>query len=273
MDLNKFFYELDELLAKGKGEEAIAYIQGAMVEARETKDTKALIAIYNEAGGLCRDFSRYEDAENYYTEALSLIIDMGAAGSESHGTTLINYGTCLSNWQKYDEAIEMFGQAAAILAGLGMSNDYRMAALYNNISWVYQEQGNLEDASEYLNRALLLLNAVPDCEGEQAATYTNLANLYWEQGLLDEAKVTLIKAVDIYKEQPYLRSEGRYAAAIATLSNIYYSEEVYDKAATLCEEAMKAIEAEFGQNDAYKVIEANLEECRVRMAEKENSAN
>ena len=135
------------------------------------------------------------------------------------------------------------------------------------------EQGNLEDASEYLNRALLLLNAVPDCEGEQAATYTNLANLYWEQGLLDEAKVTLIKAVDIYKEQPYLRSEGRYAAAIATLSNIYYSEEVYDKAATLCEEAMKAIEAEFGQNDAYKVIEANLEECRVRMAEKENSAN
>ena len=34
MDLNKFFYELDELLAKGKGEEAIAYIQGAMVDAQ-----------------------------------------------------------------------------------------------------------------------------------------------------------------------------------------------------------------------------------------------
>ena len=30
MDLNKFFYELDELLGKGKGEEAIAYIQNAM---------------------------------------------------------------------------------------------------------------------------------------------------------------------------------------------------------------------------------------------------
>ena len=105
MDLNKFFYELDELLAKGKGEEAIAYIQGAMVEARETKDTKALIAIYNEAGGLCRDFSRYEDAENYYTEALSLIIDMGAAGSESHGTTLINYGMVES---ELDNQMERF---------------------------------------------------------------------------------------------------------------------------------------------------------------------
>ena len=255
MDLNKFFYELDELLSKGNGEEAIAYIQSAMEEARKLDDTKALIAIYNEAGGLCRDFSRYEDAENYYTEALSLIIDMGGAGSESHGTTLINYGTCLSNWQKYDEAVEMFG----------------MAALYNNISWVYQEQGNLEEASEYLNKALFLLNAIPDCEGEKAATYTNLANLYWEQGLLDEAKVTLLKVIEVYKEQVYLRSEGRYAAAIASLANIYFSEEVYDKAARLCEEAMKEIEAEFGQNDAYKVIEANLEECKAKLEEsKEN---
>lgn len=273
MDLNKFFYELDDLLAKGQGEEAISYIQDAMEEARKLNDTKALIAIYNEAGGICRDFSRYEDAENYYTEALSLIIDMGAAGSESHGTTLINYGTCLSNWQKHDEAIEMFGQAASILAGLGMGNDYRMAALYNNISWVFQEQGNLEDASEYLNRALFLLNSIPDCDGEKAATYTNLANLYWEQGLLDEAKVTLIKAIDIYKEQVSLRSEGRYAAAIASLANIYFSEEVYDKAAKLCEEAMKEIEAEFGQNDAYKVIEANLEECKAKLAEKDKSLN
>lgn len=271
MDLNKFFYELDELLSKGNGEEAVAYIQSAMEEARKLDDTKALIAIYNEAGGLCRDFSRYEDAENYYTEALSLIIDMGGAGSESHGTTLINYGTCLSNWQKYDEAVEMFGMAASILARLGMGNDYRMAALYNNISWVYQEQGNLEEASEYLNKALFLLNAIPDCEGEKAATYTNLANLYWEQGLLDEAKVTLLKVIEVYKEQVYLRSEGRYAAAIASLANIYFSEEVYDKAARLCEEAMKEIEAEFGQNDAYKVIEANLEECKAKLEEsKEN---
>ncbi len=266
MDLNKFFYELDQLLGRGKGEEAIAFIQSAMEEARALNDTKALIAIYNEAGGLCRDFSRYEDAENYYTEAISLIIDMGAGGSESHGTTLINYGTCLANWQKYDEATEMFSMAASILASLGMGTDYRMAALYNNMSWVLQEQGNLEDASEYLDRALFLLKAIPDSEGEEAATYTNLANLYWEQGLLDEAKVTLIKAVEIYKDQEFLRSEGRYAAAIATLANIYFSEEDYEKAATLCKEAMKEIEKEFGQNDAYRVIAANLEECESKLA-------
>lgn len=269
MDLNKFFYELDELLAKGQGEEAIAYIQTAMEEARKLDDTKALIAIYNEAGGLCRDFSKYEDAENYYTEALSLIIHIGAAGSESHGTTLINYGTCLANWQKYEEAIEMFSEAASILAGLGMGTDYRMAALYNNMSWVLQEQGKLEDASEYLNRALFLLNAVPDSEGEQAASLTNLANLYWEQGLLDEAKVTLLKALDIYKEQVHLRREGRYAAVIATLANIFFSEGDYERAATLCKEAMNEIEAEFGQNDAYKVIEANLQECENKLADAE----
>ena len=268
MDLNKFFYELDELLGRGKGEDAIAYIQKAMEEARALDDTKALIAIYNEAGGLCRDFSRYEEAENYYTEALSLIIHIGAAGSESHGTTLINYGTCLGNWGKFDEAIEMFGEAATILSSLNMNSDYRMAALYNNMSWICQEQGNMEDASDYLNRALYLLRTVQESEGEQAATYTNLANLYWAQGLLDEAKVTLIKAVDLYKDHPYIRSEGRYAAAIATLANIYFSEEDYEKAATLCKEAMKEIESEFGRNDAYEVVEANLAECEAKLEEK-----
>lgn len=271
MDLNKFFYELDELLSNNRGEEAITFLQKSMEEARKLDDTRALIAIYNEAGGLCRDFSRYEEAENYYTEALSLIIHIGANGSESHGTTLINYGTLLANWQKYDDATEMFGQAAAILAGLGMGNDYRMAALYNNMSWVLQEQGKLEDASEYLNKALFLLKAIPESEGEQAASYTNLANLYWELGLLDEAKVTLLKAVEIYKEQVYLRNEGRYAAAIATLANIYFSENDFEKAATLCREAMNEVEKEFGQNDAYGVIAANLAECQAKMAEKEKN--
>ncbi|MDD6615174.1 MAG: Ig-like domain-containing protein, partial [Lachnospiraceae bacterium] len=37
---------------------------------------------------------------------------------------------------RYEEAAEAFGKAASILASLGMVDDYRMAALYNNMSWV-----------------------------------------------------------------------------------------------------------------------------------------
>lgn len=265
MDLNKFFYDLDELMSKGMSEKAIAFVQKSMEEAEKADDKKSLIAIYNEAGSLCRDFSKYEDAEKYYKKAISLIAELGAEGSESHGTTLINYGTCLGNWGKYDEALEMFGKAVSVLSSLGMNNDYRMAALYNNLSWIAQEKGELEDAGEYLNKALFLLKAIPDSEGEQAASYTNLANLYWAQGLLEEAKVTLIKAINIYKDQTYLRSEGRYAAAISALANIYFSEGDYEKCAALCKEAMKEIENEFGQNDAWKVVAENLAEAESKM--------
>lgn len=261
MDLNNFFYELDELLNKGKIKEAAEFIQDAASKAKENDDKAALVAIYNEAGSLCRDFSKYEEAEEYYFEAFNLIRELGGEGSESHGTTLINYGTCLGNQGKFDEAAAIFGEAISVLSNLETGDDYRMAALYNNMSWIAQEQGNMEDAGDYLNRALLLLNGVDDSEGEQAASYTNFANLYWAQGQLEEAKVMLIKAVDIYREREYLKSEGRYAAAISSLANIYYSEGEYEKCAALCKEAMSEIEKEFGQNDAWHVVAENLAEA------------
>ena len=261
MDLNNFFYMLDELLNKGKVKEAAEFIQNAVNTAKEDGDKAALVAIYNEAGSLCRDFSKYEEAEEYYFEAFNLIRELNAAGSESHGTTLINYGTCLGNQGNFDEAAAVFGEAAAVLSNLKVNDDYRMAALYNNMSWIAQEQGNMEDAGDYLNKALLLLNGVDDSDGEQAASYTNLANLYWAQGRLEEAKVMLIKAVDIYKEKEYLKGEGRYAAAISSLANIYYSEGEYEKCAALCREAMAEIEKEFGQNDAWHVVNENLAEA------------
>lgn len=267
MDLNKFFYQLDELLAQGNGREAILFISKAIREAEEKNDRKALIALYNEAGGLCRDFSRYEDAEEYYNMAFDLIREMDASHSESYGTTLINYGTCLANEAKYEEAAAVFSEAASVLADSGGNDDYRMAALYNNMSWVAQEQGKLDDAGDFLNRALLMLKAVPDSEGEQAASYTNLANLYWVQGLLSEAKVMLIKAIDIYKEREDLKNEGRYAAVISSLSNIYFSEGDYEKCASLCREAMREIEKEYGQNDAWHIVDENLKEAEKRIKE------
>ena len=267
MDLNKFFYDLDEFIEKGMTEEAVHYVQQTMEEAEKAGDKQALVAIYNEAGSICRDFSKYSEAETYYLEALKLIDEVGASGSESHGTTMINYGTCLGNSGRYEEAAEAFGKAASILASLGMVDDYRMAALYNYMSWVAQEQGKLEDAGEYLSKALLLLKAIPESEGEQAASYTNLANLYWAQGLLDEAKVTLLKAVNIYKEQEFLKGEGRYAAAISALANIYFSEGDYEKCAILCREALQEIEKEFGRNDAWNVVSDNLAEAEAKAKE------
>ena len=82
MDLNKFFYDLDEFIEKGMTEEAVHYVQQTMEEAEKAGDKQALVAIYNEAGSICRDFSKYSEAETYYLEALKLIDEVGASGSE-----------------------------------------------------------------------------------------------------------------------------------------------------------------------------------------------
>ena len=75
----------------------------------------------------------------------------------------------------------------------------------------------------------------------------------------------LIKAIDIYKDRESLKSEGRYAAAISSLANIYFSEGEYEKCAVLCREAMKEIEKEFGQNDAWHIISDNLAEAERKL--------
>lgn len=44
------------MLSKGKAKEAVQYVNEAIGQAEKEQDKRALVAVYNEAGGLCRDF-------------------------------------------------------------------------------------------------------------------------------------------------------------------------------------------------------------------------
>ena len=93
MDMNGFFYQVDQLLMEKKMDEAEKYMKDSLAQAEEECDAAAMISICNELGGLYRALSRYDEGIPLYEKALQCIHDLGLDGTEHHGTTLVNYAT------------------------------------------------------------------------------------------------------------------------------------------------------------------------------------
>ena len=166
---------------------------------------------------------------------------------DSHGTTLINFATTYTMIGESEKALRLDMQAADIFSNVGLDTDYRLATLFNNMSFLCEDLGELDSAAEYLNRALYILNALEESQIEIAITYTNLANIYLEQDQLNEAKVTVKKALDIFIKE----TEGldvHYSAAVCALGEIYYKENNYEKAVSLFEKALELTKRDYGDS-------------------------
>lgn len=261
MDINVFFYDTDQLLSEKKYTEAEAYMKSALAQSEEECDAAATIAICNELGGFYRAVSRYAEGISLYEKALELIYQMGLNGTEHHGTTLINYATTVTLIGDIEKALELDKAAAAIFAEAGFALDYRLATLYNNMSFLCMDLGHFEEAETSLNDALYILNTLDDTEIDVAITYSNLACVYAYMDRLDEAKVAVKKALDLFIAENG-RNDVHYAGAVNTLGEIYFKEGVYDKAAALFEEAMALTARDFGaETQSYAILCQNLAAC------------
>ena len=261
MDINSFYYDTDQLLSEKKYTEAEEYMKKALAQAEDECDAAATIAICNELGGFYRAVSKYAEGIVLYEKALELIYQLGLNGTEHHGTTLINYATTVTLIGDIEKALELDKAAAAIFAEAGFSLDYRLATLYNNMSFLCMDLGHFEEAETSLNDALYILNTLDDTEIDVAVTYSNLACVYVYMNRLDEAKVAVKKALDIFIAEKG-RDDVHYAGAVNTLGEIYYREGSYDKAAALFEESLALTARDFGkETQSYAILCDNLAAC------------
>lgn len=271
MDMNQFFYDLDQLLADKKFDEAEEYMKNGLKKAEDDCDAGATIAICNELGGYYRATSRYAEGIPLYEKALELIYQLGLNGTEHHGTTLINYATTVTLIGDVQKALELDTAAATIFAEAGFAMDYRLATLYNNMSFLCMDLGHYEEAETSLNDALYILKTLDETEIDQAVTYSNLAGVYIAMDKLAEAKVTVKKALDIFITENG-RNDVHYAGAVNTLGEIYFREENYEKAASLFEEAMSLTARDFGaETQSYAILCQNLAACYENMGRTEEA--
>ena len=171
--VKKLYDTLDKLFAEKKTEQVEPFLKNALETAEREERYGIAIAACNELGGFFRMTSRYKEAAELYDRALKYLKLIGAGDGQDFATTQINYATTLSMSGRYDEALDMYNKALTFFDKYGIDKDYRVAALYNNMSSIYKEKDDTKTAAKCLRKALDILRTLDESNIEIAVTYSN----------------------------------------------------------------------------------------------------
>lgn len=258
MDINGFYEKLDELYAHHDTAAIENYMTQSMQQARAENDMGAITAIGNELAGFYRVSGKIDEAIKLSQEVLQKLKDMGQETTENFASALQNAASVLTVAGEKDMALQMYQTCRQILEYRGLFQDYRMAALYNNISAVYREKEEFDKAEDAAHQSIAIISSLPEHRVELATSLVNLGEVQARLEKFDDAKASLERALSIYETE----TDGRdphYAAATAALGNMYYYRKEPEKAAPYFRKALELIERDFGHNQFYEMISKNLE--------------
>ncbi len=257
MNINDFYQKLDGYFAGHDTDAIERYMVDSLTAARTENDTAAIVAVSNELAGFYRASGNIDEAIKLSQKVLQLLKNMGEETSENFAVALQNGANIVMVAGEHETALQMFRTAESILAYRGFGSDYRMAALCNNISALYREMDNYEEAEKAALRSLEIIVGMPQYKLEMATSLVNLGEVQTRLGKYEDAKATLEAATSIYE----LETGGRdphYAAATAALGNLYYYWQKPEQAAPYFRKAMDLIERDYGKNAFYEMMERNL---------------
>lgn len=155
-------------------------------EARSLNDMRGLLEILNEKIGYYRRTNDETKAFKSIKEAFELIEKKGIGDPISSGTVYLNGATTMKAFDKAEDAMEYYDKAKAIYESHLAPNDYKLAALHNNLSSAYKDLGDYLKAEEACYKAIEILKDNEDCRGEIAISLINIAHIYHDQNPLDE---------------------------------------------------------------------------------------
>lgn len=256
MDISKVLNELDSLYREHRLVEIEPFLKSKTDEARRLKDYDSLITLLNEAIGYYRDRFRFKECNACCTELLQLFSDMDLKDSRAYATTLLNIATAYRAENRPDEAMGLYEEVKRIYKLRLDPADYLYAALYNNISLLYEQQGDYKKAAENLEKALDIVSAYPEEKASLATSHCNLAKVLLETEHWEEAVMHLEKALRLYSELD--RTDAHYSMLLSCLGDYFYRKKEYGAAAKAIKEAMAELEYFTGRTDAYYQLEKKL---------------
>ena len=264
IDIRAFYLGLDEMFKKGGSAEIRSYMKDWLREAELKNDIGGIIAVSNELGGLCRAMGENSEAKELYISVLEKLELIGMKNTENYAVALINMGDVYVYSGEHKAALDIFLRAKKILEDYKLNGDYRMAALCNNISMIYREEGKFSEAEEALDIAFNIIKGLPECRGELATTYVNLGELQVRQNKLVMARESFLEAIKIYVESTNGR-DVHYSSACAGMGEVCFLKAELAEAANWYQKALELIERDFGITDYYKLVENNLKKVKNAM--------
>ena len=257
MTITDFYKKLDELFEKHDTAAIEKYMMDSLTAARTSNDPAAIVAVSNELAGFYRASGKVDDAIRLSQNVLQLLKNMGQETTENFAVALQNGANVVMVAGELDTALQMFKTAEQILAYRGMNNDYRMAALCNNISAAYRQKEDFAAAEEAAMKSIAIIAQMPEFKIEMATSLINLGEVQTRLGKYDDAKNSLELSLSIYEIETGGK-DTHYAAANAAMGNLYYFWKKPEEAIPYFRKAMDLIERDYGRNQFYEMMERNL---------------
>lgn len=257
--LQTFYQNLDQYYAAGDIDQMERFL--LETEAQYRKNTAGAaqigVAVYNELGSLYRGISRYDASISSFQHAKQLVEEEIGADSVQYATVLNNMaGTCRLMGH-FDDALRLFHMAEQIYARAGEEQSYAYASVLNNMSLVYRELEDLQPAIDYLEKALEIIQTMPNTQQEIAITYNNLAAMYRQAGNTAKAMQCVDLAMQ-YFDQCCEQENVHYAAGLNSLAGFLYAERDDERALELYQKSAQYTKRFFGENIEYGITCRNM---------------
>ena len=210
-----------------------------------------LIGVLTELASIKSNERKYDEAIDYYNQALSLIKETEGELSIDYGDNLSQIADQYKRKYEYEKAISLYRKGLGIIELDGGGRDFRYEHHQLMLATLYEEIGNYKASLDLLNKSLELSES---CYGRKSDAYVFvLARLSTHYLLMDEYDSSLSYAeqsLAISKEL-YGENSDLYAKVLSNIAIIYDRLGDYKQAILVAEKALsikKSISGEYSED-------------------------
>ncbi len=267
--MNTLFW-LAQTLATEDPQQALTYLNDALVLAKKLSATESIIKIYNELGLLYHGDGQYDSSLFFHRQALRFCGDQSRPCSEAYQGLAVNL-----LWLSVYDSAKYFLLKAEIMAKA--NSDYEdLAGIYNTEGNVFLQERNYQEAlTRYIRSAKIQDSALHDPLGQsralanignvqyiigdydKALTYAKeaqeisinnnfqkniaylaqlIGRIYRKQKKMDEALLEYNKALEVYLKMNFIREASE---TYSNIGNIYFDKGDFISARNQYEKALR----------------------------------
>lgn len=243
-------------------------------EAENITDHINYSKVHADLGLLYATMGRYNSAEFFTSEALSIREQSLGKKSKAYASSLNNIAVLYQETARFNESEKYFEEALQVVQDQLGNESQEYAIVLNNHAILFAEIGRTEQATTKLNAAIAILEKLNTKNvRNKVAFQSNLALLYQREGKFSEAEAEYLK---LEKSQKLLGSKSPfYAGILNNLGLLYMQMNKPDKVEAYFKQSAQIYSDRFGkENPNYaKVLNdlGNFYRIQGRFAEAEQN--
>ena len=199
----------DELMGQNRWKEAEALFVYCKDAAARKGDKALELSLCSELLGFYRMRAIREGFDAAFARTMELLEELDVSLS-SRGTILVNAATGLVSFGEAEKALPYYQEAYGCFLRSLPAQDFRFAALFNNMAAAFQRCGAFDRAEEHIRMAIGVLEKRPH-HPDVATSYVNLAQLYAAQDGTDPRIGECLDRAMEALDDPEMIWDGYYA--------------------------------------------------------------